>query len=207
MTNSLGSYPNELVLSKIQPSYWFAAHLHVHYAAIVDHQMWKNGVYPPSTQAILNGERPSHNQYQPVKVDNPDEIKIETEANPDEIEISLSDDEEDQKEVTKEDVQAQTRPETATFTEPKITRFLSLDKCLPRRQFLQVRDEVKIMIDLTVKLNFIYRLLIYLLQMMRMGITTFIMIWSGFQSPELCNHTYLPLINKHLSLMTTSYNK
>ena len=75
MTNSLGSYPNELILSKLQPSYWFSAHLHVHYAAIVDHEMFKNGIYPPENQAIFNGQRPNRNQHQKPVVENPDEIK------------------------------------------------------------------------------------------------------------------------------------
>lgn len=113
MENNLGSYPNELILSKVQPAYWFSAHLHVHYAAIVDHEMWKKGEYPASTQQILGGDR---GQPQKPIVENPDEI-----------EISLSDDDDE-------------TPETKEVekTEPKITKFLSLDKCLPRRQFLQV---------------------------------------------------------------------
>lgn len=115
MENNLGSYPNELILSKLKPSYWFSAHLHVHYAAIVDHDMWKKGEYPPSTQQILNGNR--GNQYQKPVVENPDEI-----------DISLSDDDE-----ISEPKEADKKP-----AEPKITKFLSLDKCLPRRQFLQV---------------------------------------------------------------------
>jgi lariat debranching enzyme len=127
MTNSLGSYPNELILSKLQPSYWFSAHLHVHYAAIVDHEMFKNGTYPPATQAILSGQSTNHNQHQEPVVENPDEIKIDIDANPDEIEISLSDEEEKAPEAVE------------TPKEPKLTKFLSLDKCLPRRQFLQVQ--------------------------------------------------------------------
>ncbi|KAI5071152.1 hypothetical protein GOP47_0013403 [Adiantum capillus-veneris] len=62
MNGSLGSKPGEELLRKLKPSYWFAAHLHTKYAAIVQH----------------NGE--------------------------------------------------------------KVTKFLALDKCLPRRDFLQVID-------------------------------------------------------------------
>ncbi|KAG2205992.1 hypothetical protein INT47_005310, partial [Mucor saturninus] len=117
MENNLGSYPNELILSKVQPAYWFSAHLHVHYAAVVDHDKWKKGEYPLATQQILNGNR--GNQYQKPVVDNPDEI-----------EISLSDDDETP-EIKETDKKA---------AAPKITKFLSLDKCLPRRQFLQIID-------------------------------------------------------------------
>lgn len=127
MENNLGSYPNELILSKLQPSYWFAAHLHVHYAAIVDHDMWKKGIYPASTQSILS----RGNSNQPI-VNNPEEIKI----NPDEIEISLSDDNYD-------DAPAENPPVSEVVSEtPKVTKFLSLDKCLPRRQFLQVQKKI-----------------------------------------------------------------
>ena len=36
-SGSLGSPPNERILSALQPSYWFAAHLHVKFAAVVKH--------------------------------------------------------------------------------------------------------------------------------------------------------------------------
>ncbi|XP_071451969.1 lariat debranching enzyme [Hetaerina americana] len=68
ITNRLGSEPNGELLTCLKPSYWFAAHLHVKFAALVPHPEVKGG---PAT---------------------------------------------------------------------KVTKFLALDKCLPRRQFLQVLD-------------------------------------------------------------------
>lgn len=115
MSNSLGSHPNELLLSKIQPTYWFSAHLHVHYAALVNHDMYEKGIIPAESQAAID------------RITNP----TPQIANPEAIDIDLDADLED----TKETAQENTPPLTETT---KFTKFLSLDKCLPRREFLQV---------------------------------------------------------------------
>ena len=75
--NSLGSPPAAQLLGKLKPSYWFSAHLHTKFAALVVHD-----------------EQPGQQQQQQQG--------------------------------------QQQRRQQAT------TRFLSLDKCLPGRSFLQV---------------------------------------------------------------------
>ncbi|KAJ3350417.1 hypothetical protein HDU91_006250 [Kappamyces sp. JEL0680] len=89
--NTLGSPPGLFLLERLQPSYWFSAHLHVKFEAAFHH--------PASPQPV---------------------------ANPDEIDLSDSDDD-----------QAEQAP---AETGPKTTRFLALDKCLPKRQFLEILE-------------------------------------------------------------------
>ncbi|CAA7260148.1 unnamed protein product [Cyclocybe aegerita] len=117
----LGSPPLMGLLRTLQPEWWFAAHLHTRYEATVVH-----------------GES-SQNAPAPVSQQNPEEIKIDDDddvsssapaaptassaKNPDEITL---DDEE-------ETVEAPPQPPPPK----KTTKFLALDKCLPKRQFLE----------------------------------------------------------------------
>ncbi|KAK7021887.1 lariat debranching enzyme [Paramarasmius palmivorus] len=131
----LGSPPLMGLLRALKPEWWFSAHLHCRFEATVVHD---NGgiVQPISSQGA-----PSM-----VSAKNPDEIAIEDDFdgedakqdpaplpvqsnNPDEINL---DDE-------IEDVAAPPAPAPAP-PPPSITRFLALDKCLPKRKFLEVID-------------------------------------------------------------------
>lgn len=135
-SGNLGSPPLMGLLRTITPQWWFSAHLHTRFEARVVH------------------EQPAPSEEAPPKVANPDEIAIddfdedgaaeekkadagtgveEKEAkaaaapqNPDEITL---DDEEDEVEAP---------PPPPKPVQLRETKFLALDKCLPRRQFLEV---------------------------------------------------------------------
>ncbi|KAH8278216.1 hypothetical protein KR044_002553 [Drosophila immigrans] len=91
----LGSRPLEELLKLIQPTYWFAAHLHCKFAALVQHTR--------NASKCLAGDSSSSSSDS--------EIEKEDEDKPD-----------------------------ATPYPVAVTKFLALDKCLPKRRFLQVLD-------------------------------------------------------------------
>lgn len=70
-TDTLGSPPLQQLLEKLQPSMWFAAHLHVKFAAVFEHG--KGSLPPPPLQASA---APQDEEPVPVAA-NPDEINIE----------------------------------------------------------------------------------------------------------------------------------
>lgn len=76
--NSLGSPPAEMLLKELRPDYWFSAHMHVKFAAVVNHAAAASGSTNGRSSGGGGGGRSS------------------------------------------------------------ATKFLALDKCLPRRGFLQV---------------------------------------------------------------------
>jgi lariat debranching enzyme len=108
------------LLRSLKPQWWFAAHMHTRYEARVVHE--------------------SQSKPRRISTQNPDEISIQDDQfqsnvqppsaensflNPDEI--ILSD----------EAAIVETPPPP-----PNETKFLALDKCLPRRQFLEVRVSI-----------------------------------------------------------------
>ncbi|KAF4143849.1 Lariat debranching enzyme C-terminal domain-containing protein [Phytophthora infestans] len=92
-TNTLGSPAGEFLMYQLRPQYWFAAHLHVKFAAIVVHP-------DQTTDATINEA-------------------VETE-----------------KTQTNSGQAAAAKPSPKQAT----TKFLALDKCLPRRDFMQILD-------------------------------------------------------------------
>lgn len=99
-SNSLGSPAGEFLLFQLKPHHWFAAHLHVKFAALVRHAP---AAAPPPVSA------------EEAKAISEEAVSAEVSA--------------DQQEVS---------AETSQPAEQEVTKFLALDKCLPRREFLQV---------------------------------------------------------------------
>ncbi|GJJ14916.1 hypothetical protein Clacol_009186 [Clathrus columnatus] len=120
LSGELGSPPMLHLLKTLQPKWWFSAHMHVKFEATFNH-----GTQQPENFSVR----------QDPPVENPDEIKIDdlddengatTLENPDEIII--------------EDEINQATPNIPPKEQARRTQFLALDKCLPRRNFLEVID-------------------------------------------------------------------
>ena len=102
------------LLQTIQPEWWFSAHLHVWYEATVYH----------------DGRPPSGSGQLPASVQNPDEITIDNE----DVAEGGSMETESMMKTTSTNERLR---ETSTLA--RTTKFLALDKCLPQRDFLEVR--------------------------------------------------------------------
>ncbi|KAG7398393.1 Methyltransferase-like protein 9 [Phytophthora boehmeriae] len=96
-SNTLGSPAGEFLMHQLRPQHWFAAHLHVKFAAIVVHQENASNTTHPSPE----GEA--------------------TEA-------------EEKATIGEQNTVIKATSRQAT------TKFLALDKCLPRREFMQILD-------------------------------------------------------------------
>lgn len=113
--NDLGSLPNWEVLQKLKPNWWFAAHLHVKFAAQVHHG--KTPTNDTITSLVPSQVGPTH--APPCEETNAEDSTGELMTQFRSLESNKACD-------NVEDLTDQ------------MTRFLSLDKCLPRRQYLSI---------------------------------------------------------------------
>jgi lariat debranching enzyme len=121
------------LLRTLKPDWWFSAHLHVRFQAVVVHDADVEGPSAAIAQEPLDVSR---NEDEIVLDDEEEDVAPSSAANivqePPDIsrnqdEIILDDEE--------EDVAPPPLPPPHARRE---TRFLALDKCLPRREFLEV---------------------------------------------------------------------
>ncbi|KAH6610151.1 lariat debranching enzyme [Trichoderma cornu-damae] len=160
MDGSLGSAAAEYVMDRLRPPYWFSAHLHVKFAAVKRYDAPNPGEAVGADVPVVEAAPPVHQD------NNPDEIDLDTDdqdvGKPDgsAIDINTGAPETEMGEEVEgtagqvpDDLRAQL---PASFARPaegakripgqpvppgienKEVRFLSLDKCLPRRHFLQL---------------------------------------------------------------------
>ncbi|TFK74614.1 DBR1-domain-containing protein [Pluteus cervinus] len=116
---ALGSPPMMDLLKALKPDWWFAAHLHTRFEATVEH-------YDSSPSSMVEDGQATTGVNDQKGVS--EEI-AGAPRNPDEI---MLDDEED-------DVVAPPPP-PPVLKPTTVTKFLALDKCLPKRDFLEVVD-------------------------------------------------------------------
>ncbi|CAG8727210.1 1184_t:CDS:2, partial [Funneliformis caledonium] len=167
-TGKLGSAACDELLFNLKPKYWFAAHLHVKFSAIVYHGEGQPGI----NNFDLNSDKINIDFTKDLNPDeinidldedfkNPDETKNDSKncVNKDEIFVSLEDNNtknlaspvenvlEQSNELVHENSKIpQITPSNSHINDdviegqPPCTKFLSLDKCLPGRDFLQILD-------------------------------------------------------------------
>ena len=138
--NCLGSPPNMEILSSLKPKWWFAAHMHVKFKAIVTHD--KN----PSRNPVSKKGSESQDLKAITQIRPSSTVTSETKKR-------KSVDSDDVQEENAEDTAGQEdKPTTTQFLSTEggndpcsvpdlteqMTKFLSLDKCLPRRHFLTI---------------------------------------------------------------------
>jgi lariat debranching enzyme len=140
-----GSPAGMEILRGLRPRYWFSAHLHVKFAAVVDHD-------------VVDGAEEDEGEIDLEGADNGEgEIRLdEGEVNLDDAEGEINlDDVEGEIELGGEmdgvspgkrplspptTTPSSKRPRQSLTTTHETTRFLALDKCLPHRDFLQILD-------------------------------------------------------------------
>lgn len=119
------------LLQTLRPDWWFSAHLHVRFEAVVKHgsdgQVLEEGngpVAPANPDEIVISDEDMDEGNLTTETVLMSEMQATTSQNPDEIAP-----------VGEEEVVGPARGPVIPLSE---TKFIALDKCLPRRDFLEV---------------------------------------------------------------------
>ncbi|KAF1944471.1 lariat debranching enzyme [Clathrospora elynae] len=164
---TLGSVAAKVVLERLRPQHWFSAHMHAKFPAIWEHAQAQS---KPASKADTDVEPTMIVNDGEIELDLEDDVPVQAPKNDAEIDLDMDDGETPQapamehKEAakstptdTKSEVPQDIRnllPEsfarravesvpTLPFPEDitnKTTNFLALDKCLPKRSFLQLLE-------------------------------------------------------------------
>jgi lariat debranching enzyme len=131
--NSLGSPPNNELLELLQPKWWFAAHLHVKFKATVQHKT-QNKVAAVAVSNSVSSLVPSQ-----VAVSSTSKVLPAVAENVDDKEVESRPEETTEAKATTTFLSPEsTDPCAGPDLTDLMTQFLSLDKCLPRRQYLSI---------------------------------------------------------------------
>lgn len=158
---TLGSPPAMDLLKSLKPTQWLSAHLHCKFVATVDHEQLEGETNGQTNQKsvpavknpdeiVLDELEESQAKIEPketAEIDISEDIdngEIDVTGDIDGGEIDITDDIDDGEIDISEDV-ADTKNNTAPSSRPSIekrplapkTNFLALDKCLPKRQFVE----------------------------------------------------------------------
>lgn len=145
--NSLGSPPNRDILDTIQPKWWFSAHLHVKFMATLKHSKkaenskteYSLSLVPSQVSESMAGKLEQKGSKEIVGV-NGEERAFEVDTSVDNVH-----EEKQPPNANTEDVETTflgLESSSARCVGPdltdQMTKFLALDKCLPRRQYLSI---------------------------------------------------------------------
>lgn len=160
---TLGSVAATTVLERLRPPHWFSAHMHCKFSGVWQHE---GGSEPAVSDAVASEPSVVIKNDGEIDLDLDDDVPTEAPKNDAEIDLDMDDDveiptaiaapakhEETDQAVVPDEVRnllpasfarsnfekAETLPFPADITN-KTTKFLALDKCLPKRHFLQLLE-------------------------------------------------------------------